>query len=56
MNMCVSGYTSILFYIQSTCVCRWGVGGGCLCAFVRAGDSVSARVLYLSVCSNLLCY
>ena len=31
----------------------WGGGGGggaCLCAFGRAGDSVSARVLCLSVC------
>ena len=56
--MCVSGYTSILIYIQSTrvCVCVWGVGGGCVfvCvrAFVRAGDSVSARVLCLSVCQS----
>ena len=49
----VPGYTSILIYIQSTRVCVWGgVGGGgaCLCAFVRAGDSVSARVFCLSVC------
>ena len=35
-------------------MCVWGgVGGGggaCFCAFGRAGDSVSARVLCLSVC------
>ena len=40
MNMCVSGYTSILIYIQSTrvCVCVWGGGGGRVCvrACVRA--------------------
>ena len=54
--MCVSGYTSFLIYIQSTRVCEGGGGGGggcvfvCVYAFVRAGDSVSARVLCLSVC------
>ena len=46
----------ILMYIQST---RVWVGGGvveggcvfvCVHAFVRAGDSVSAKVLCLSVC------
>ena len=55
MNMCVPGYTSILVYIQSARVCV-GWGGGvagvevgrvfvCVRAFVRAGDSVSARIL-----------
>ena len=48
----VPGYTAILIYIQSTrvSVCVCGGGGACLCAFGRAGDSVSARVLCLSVC------
>ena len=57
--MCVSGYTSFLIYIQSTRVCVGGGGvagggGGCVFvyvyAFVRSGDSVSARVQCLSVC------
>ena len=51
-HVCVTGY----IYSLRVCVCVLGVGVGgrcvfvCVRAFVRAGDSVSARVLRLSVC------
>ena len=63
--MFVTGYTSILIYIQSTpcvcvCVCGGGVLGGggvfvCVRAFVRAGDSECEDIAFECVSVTLLC-
>ena len=49
VNMCVSGYTSILIYTQSKCVC--------VCVHVRAGDCECEAGIVVSVCVSftLLC-
>ena len=68
VNMCESGYTTILIYSLRVCACVracvrvWGVGGGwggggaCVNACVRAGDSVSARVFVFQCVSVSLCF
>ena len=57
VNMCESGYTTILIYSLRVCVrvCGWWVGW-CVRACVRAGDSVSARVFVFQCVSVSLCF